>query len=115
MTAPGTPIPNPSPSWTEITDVNMLSQLALVGTMVTNSSGAVTAFVPHVDSKCNYTFNSHPYDVEVKSVTWPPRAAAAAAARPSERLDQQTSLRGIAGEAFDRLLGISPQVLPVGR
>eukprot|EP00966_Prymnesium_polylepis_P152834 3530230-Prymnesium_polylepis.1 len=50
----------------------MLSQLALVGTMVTSSSGAVTAFVPHVGSKCNYTFNSHPYDVEVKSVTWPP-------------------------------------------
>eukprot|EP00966_Prymnesium_polylepis_P263303 6081833-Prymnesium_polylepis.1 len=40
LSAPGIPIPNPSPSWTEITDANMLSQLALLGTMTTNASGA---------------------------------------------------------------------------
>eukprot|EP00966_Prymnesium_polylepis_P315323 7285772-Prymnesium_polylepis.1 len=50
----------------------MLSLLVLLGTMTTNASGAVTAFVPQLGSKCNYTFNSHPYDVEVKSITPPP-------------------------------------------
>eukprot|EP00966_Prymnesium_polylepis_P298305 6892895-Prymnesium_polylepis.1 len=37
--------------------------------MTTNASGAVSAFVPQRGLKCNYIFNSHPYDVEVKSVT----------------------------------------------
>eukprot|EP00966_Prymnesium_polylepis_P255995 5913981-Prymnesium_polylepis.2 len=65
-------IPNPSPSWTEIIDDNMLSQLALLGTMVTSASGVVTAFTPTLGSRCAYMFNSHPYQCEVKSVTPPP-------------------------------------------
>eukprot|EP00966_Prymnesium_polylepis_P161191 3724866-Prymnesium_polylepis.1 len=44
--APGTPIPNASPSWTEVTDATILSLLRSLGTMVTNVSGAVTAFLP---------------------------------------------------------------------